>query len=56
MLEAVPEGVKERIRERIPLDRFAEPDDIVGVVRFLATDHADYLTGQVLGVNGGLEW
>jgi 3-oxoacyl-[acyl-carrier protein] reductase len=56
MLEKVPERVQDRIRERIPLDRFAEPEDIVGMVRFLASDHASYMTGQVLGVNGGLEW
>jgi 3-oxoacyl-[acyl-carrier protein] reductase len=56
MLEKVPERVQDRIRERIPLDRFADPEDIVGMVRFLASDHASYMTGQVLGVNGGLEW
>ncbi|MFB6101439.1 MAG: beta-ketoacyl-ACP reductase [Haloplanus sp.] len=56
MLEKVPERVQEKIRERIPLDRFADPEDIVGIVRFLASEHASYMTGQVLGVNGGLEW
>ncbi len=56
MLEKVPERVQNRIREKIPLDRFADPEDIVGMVRFLASDHAGYMTGQVLGVNGGLEW
>jgi 3-oxoacyl-[acyl-carrier protein] reductase len=56
MLEKVPERVQEKIRAKIPLDRFAEPEDIVGIVRFLASEQADYMTGQVLGVNGGLEW
>jgi 3-oxoacyl-[acyl-carrier protein] reductase len=56
MLEKVPERVQEKIREKIPLNRFADPEDIVGMVRFLASDHASYMTGQVLGVNGGLEW
>ena len=56
MLEKVPERVQDNIREKIPLDRFADPEDIVGMVRFLASDHANYMTGQVLGVNGGLEW
>ena len=56
MLEKVPERVQEKIRDKIPLNRFAEPEDIVGMVRFLASDHASYMTGQVLGVNGGLEW
>ncbi|MDQ2051428.1 3-oxoacyl-[acyl-carrier-protein] reductase [Natronolimnohabitans sp. A-GB9] len=56
MLEKVPDRVQEKIREDIPLDRFAEPEDIVGMVRFLASDHADYMTGQVIGINGGMEW
>jgi 3-oxoacyl-[acyl-carrier protein] reductase len=56
MLEKVPERVQEKIRGKIPLDRFADPEDIVGIVRFLASDRASYMTGQVLGVNGGLEW
>ncbi len=56
MLEKVPDRVREKIRDRIPLDRFADPEDIVGMVRFLASDNAEYMTGQVLGVNGGLEW
>ncbi|MFB6303699.1 MAG: beta-ketoacyl-ACP reductase [Haloferacaceae archaeon] len=56
MLEKVPERVKENIRSRIPLNRFATTEDIVGLVRFLASDESAYMTGQVLGVNGGLEW
>jgi 3-oxoacyl-[acyl-carrier protein] reductase len=56
MLEKVPERVQDNIRTKIPLDRFADPEDIVGMVRFLVSDHASYMTGQVLGVNGGLEW
>jgi 3-oxoacyl-[acyl-carrier protein] reductase len=56
MLEKVPEKVRERIRERIPLDRFADPEDVVGIIGFLASDESDYMTGQVLGVNGGMDW
>ncbi|MFB6080675.1 MAG: beta-ketoacyl-ACP reductase [Haloferacaceae archaeon] len=56
MLDKVPEHVREHIRERIPLDRFATPEDLVGVVRFLASDESSYMTGQVLGINGGMEW
>ncbi|MFC6942431.1 3-oxoacyl-ACP reductase family protein [Salinirubellus sp. GCM10025818] len=56
MLEKVPDRVREKIKENIPLNRFADPRDIVGVVRFLASDHSDYMTGQVLGINGGMEW
>ena len=56
MLDGVPERVQEKIRNRIPLDRFAEVEDIAGIVRFLAGEDADYMTGQILGVNGGMEW
>jgi 2-hydroxycyclohexanecarboxyl-CoA dehydrogenase len=38
----------------IPLKRIAEPDDIVGMVAFLASDDAAYMTGQVVSVSGGL--
>lgn len=56
MLETVPERVQEKILQRIPLDRFATPDDIAGIVCFVASDDADYMTGQILAVNGGMEW
>ena len=56
MLADVPDRVKEGILERIPLDRFADVEDIVGIVRFLASKESSYMTGQVLGVNGGMEW
>jgi 3-oxoacyl-[acyl-carrier protein] reductase len=56
MLEKVPDRVREKIRARIPLDRFADPKDVVGMVRYLASDESSYMTGQVLGINGGLEW
>ncbi len=56
MLEKVPDRVRDQIREDIPLNRFAETEDIVGMVRFLAGDYADYMTGQVIGINGGMEW
>ena len=53
--ETVPERVTERILGRVPLDRVAMPEDVAGVVRFVAGD-AGYMTGQVLAVNGGMEW
>jgi 3-oxoacyl-[acyl-carrier protein] reductase len=56
MLADVPDRVRENILERIPLDRFAQVEDIVGIVRFLASEESSYMTGQVLGVNGGMEW
>ena len=56
MLEKVPDRVKEQILERIPLDRFAQVEDISGIVRFVAGRESSYMTGQILGVNGGMEW
>ncbi|MFC6823553.1 beta-ketoacyl-ACP reductase [Halopelagius fulvigenes] len=56
MLEGVDERVQEKIRKRIPLDRFADVEDICGIVRFLASGDSRYMTGQVIGVNGGMEW
>jgi len=56
MLADVPDRVRDQILERIPLDRFAEVEDIVGIVRFIASKESSYMTGQVIGVNGGMEW
>lgn len=56
MLETVPDRVREKVRRRIPLDRFADPEDIAGMVRFLASAESSYMTGQIIGINGGMEW
>ena len=56
MLDEVPERVQEKILRNIPLDRFATVQDIAGIVRFVASEESSYMTGQVLGVNGGMEW
>ncbi len=44
----------ERVLQGIPLGRFGEPDDVAGVIAFLASDAAGYITGAVIDVNGGL--
>ncbi|MFB6084145.1 MAG: beta-ketoacyl-ACP reductase [Halorientalis sp.] len=56
MLEDVPERVQQKILDRVPLSRFAQVEDIAGIVRFLASEDSSYMTGQVLAVNGGMEW
>jgi len=53
MLSAVPEEIRQQIRKRIPLGRFAHPEEIARVVRFLVCE-GDYITGQCININGGL--
>ena len=48
-----PEGAA-RLRASIPLGRWAQPEDIVGPTLFLASRASDYVTGQILYVDGGL--
>ena len=55
MLDSVPEKVLDGIRARVPLGRLGQPEEIARVVHFLAADASSYITGQVWGVNGGLD-
>ena len=54
MTERLNEKQKEAILAMIPLKRIAKPEEIAGVVRFLASSDADYITGQVFCVDGGM--
>lgn len=47
-------AVRERLLQRIPLGRIAEPEDVAGPVHFLCSEAAAFVTGQVLYVDGGL--
>jgi acetoacetyl-CoA reductase/3-oxoacyl-[acyl-carrier protein] reductase len=55
MLEHIPEKVLEKIVAQIPLARLGKPEEVARVVHFLAADASSYITGQVWGVNGGLD-
>ena len=55
MVAAVPEKVLTKIKGQIPLRRLGRPDEVARVVAFLADDASSYITGQVWGVNGGMD-
>jgi 3-oxoacyl-[acyl-carrier protein] reductase len=54
MTEVLPDKVKQDLIAQIPLERLGSADDIAHAVLFLASEHSGYITGQVLGVNGGM--
>jgi 3-oxoacyl-[acyl-carrier protein] reductase len=54
MTQGLPAEVKETLQKQIPLGRLGTPGDIAAAVRFLVSDDAAYVTGQVLHVNGGM--
>lgn len=54
MTDALPEQVRKELAAQIPLERLGTAEDIANTVVFLASDHSGYITGQVIGVNGGM--
>ena len=54
MTDALPEKAREELTAQIPMERLGTPDDIANAVLFLAAERSGYITGQVLGVNGGM--
>jgi 3-oxoacyl-[acyl-carrier protein] reductase len=54
LTEVLPEQAREAILTNTPLGRLGEPEDVAGAVRFLCSDEARFVTGEVLLVDGGL--
>ena len=54
MTDVLPEKVKQDLVAQIPMERLGSVDDIANAVLFLASERSNYITGQVLGVNGGM--
>ena len=54
MTDVLPEDVKAKMMEAIPMKCLGQPADVAKAVAFLAGDNAAYITGQVLSVNGGM--
>jgi 3-oxoacyl-[acyl-carrier protein] reductase len=54
MTEKIPAEIKQKMLEQIPLSRLGQPEDVAQAVLFLASGSADYITGQVINVNGGM--
>ena len=49
-----PDKLREAYRRAVPIGRLGKPEDIAGAVLFLASDDADFITGQTISVSGGL--
>jgi len=54
MTEKVTDAAREAFLTNIPLARAGKPEDVAKAVRFLCSDDADYITGQVLNIDGGM--
>lgn len=54
MTDIIPEETKNKMMEQIPLGKLGQPKDVAAAALFLASSAADYITGQVINVNGGM--
>ena len=54
MTDVLPEDVKKALLAKIPEAKLGEAQDIANVVAFLASDEAQYITGQTININGGM--
>lgn len=54
MTSSLSEKFKEEVSKNVPLKRLGDPEDVANLVKFLASDEANYITGQVINVDGGM--
>ena len=54
MTQALSQEVRDNLQKQIPMGRLGTSEDVANAVRFLASDSAGYITGQVIHVNGGM--
>ena len=54
MTDAIPESAKEDFMKKIPMGRIGNPEEVANTVLFLASDMSTYITGQVIGIDGGM--
>ncbi len=54
MTRSLNENIKQQLKEQIPVGKLGRPEDIANCIKFLVSDDASYITGQVIHVNGGM--
>lgn len=54
MTKDIPDDIRKKLTERIPLKRFARPEEMTGAILYLASDLSTYMTGTVLHIDGGM--
>jgi len=54
MTARLPEDLKDKMKQAIPLDRFGSPEDVAAACLFLASEEANYITGQTIIIDGGM--
>ena len=54
MTDKMPSNLKEELSKKIPIGKIGQPHNIASAALFLASDEAEYITGQTISVDGGL--